>query len=286
MNLCLLPANRLMSFTKRLILAFTLLIFCASAFAQSSGTAISGFIYEEGDKPIDGATITIRNTATGFTTSAITSKKGYFILRDLPVGIYNIEVSAIGFQSTVLKENNLNLGDRLVLHKITLGKNATTLSEVTVRSTSFNNSVDRLGTGTAVSSRAIQKIPLISRNYTDLMSLSPLASGASLAGGKPGGTGYMLDGVSNRRAHFAGTTDAAFSISSETIREFEVSTNSYDVTNGRGSGGVVKAITKSGTNVFAGSAWGYYGANSLAANKDVNGNHLTSKYEIKQGGLC
>jgi len=272
--------------TKRLrfLLLVILSLFCAGASAQSSGSGISGFIYEDGDKPVDAATITIKNTATGFTTSAITSKKGYFILRDLPVGTYNIEVSAIGFQPTVLKDNVLNLGDRLVLHKIVLGKNATTLSEVTVRSTSFNNSIDRLGTGTAVSSRAIQKIPLISRNYTDLMVLSPLANGASLAGAKPGGTGYMLDGVSNRRAHFAGTTDAAFSISSETIREFEVSTNSYDVTNGRGSGGVVKAITKSGTNTLSGSAWGYYGANSLAASKDVNGNHLTSKYEIKQGG--
>src|SRR6201999_1421710 len=120
--------------------------------------------------------------------------------------------------------------------------------------------------------------------YTDLMALSPLANGASLAGAKPGGTGYMLDGVSNRRAHFAGTTDAAFSISSETIREFEISTNSYDVTNGRGSGGVVKAITKSGTNTLSGSIWGYYGANSLAATKDVNGNHLTNKYSIAQGG--
>src|SRR5882757_6457050 len=183
-----------------------------------------------------------------------------------------------------MKENNLNLGDRLVLHKITLSKSATTLTEVTVHSNSFSNSVDRLGTGTAVSSRAIQKIPLISRNYTDLMILSPLANGASLAGAKAGGTGYMLDGVSNRRAHFSGISDAQFSISSELIREFEVSTNGYDVTNGRGSGGVVKAITKSGTNTLSGSSWGYYGANSLTQTKDVNGKHLTSKYEVGQFG--
>ena len=192
----------------------------------------------------------VKNSSTGFTTSTTTNRKGYFTLRDLPVGIYNIEISAVGLQSTVLKDNILNLADQMVLHRIVLSKKATTLNEVTVRSNSFNNSVDRLGTGTAVSSRAIQKIPLASRNYTDLMILSPLANGASLAGAKAGGTGYMLDGVSNRRATFGGISDAAFSISSETIREFEVSTNSYDVTNGRGSGGVVKAITKSGTNIL------------------------------------
>src|ERR1700754_3396922 len=267
-----------------LLVPFLLLFYCTAVNAQSGGSGISGFVYEESGKPLDGATIAVKNTATGFSTTTITDKKGYFTLRDLPVGPYNIEISAVGAQPTVLKDNMLNLGDRLVLHKITLSKSATTLTEVTVHSTSFNNSVDRLGTGTAVSGRALQKIPVATRNYTDMMALSPLANGASLAGAKPGGTGYMLDGVSNRRATFAGTTDAAFSISSETIREFEISTNSYDVTNGRGSGGVVKAITKSGTNTLSGSAWGYYGANSLAQTKDVNGKKLTSKYEVGQFG--
>jgi len=269
-----------------LTVAFLFFISSGSLFAQSSGSAISGFVFDESSKAIDAATIAVRNTATGFTTTTVSDKKGYFALRDLPVGPYNIEISAVGAQTTVLKDNVLNLGDRLVLHKITLSKSATTLTEVTVHSNSFNNSVDRLGTGTAVSGRAIQKIPLVSRNYTDLMVLSPLANGASLAGAKAGGTGYMLDGVSNRRADFGGISDAQFSISSELIREFEVSTNSYDVTNGRGSGGVVKAITKSGTNTLSGASWGYYGANSLAANKDVSGNHLTNNYKIAQfGGL-
>ncbi|WP_431218077.1 hypothetical protein ACQ86N_16415 [Puia sp. P3] len=69
-----------------------------------------------------------------------------------------------------------------MLHRITLSKSATTLQEVTVRSNSFNNSVDRLGTGTQVSGQALRRIPIATRNYTDLMSLSPLANGASLAG--------------------------------------------------------------------------------------------------------
>jgi hypothetical protein len=255
-----------------------------SLFAQNSGSAVSGFIFDESGKTIDAATVSVRNTATGFATTTVSDKKGYFSLRDLPVGPYDIEISAVGAQTAVIKNNILNLGDHLLLHKITLSKNAKTLAEVTVRSNSFNNSVDRLGTGTAVSGRAIQKIPLVTRNYTDLVALSPLANGQSLAGAKQSGTGYMLDGVSNRRAHFSGITDAQFSISSELIREFEVSTNGYDVTNGRGSGGVVKAITKSGTNTLSGSSWGYYGANSLAANKDVNGNHLINNYKIAQFG--
>jgi len=271
-----------------LVRLLTLFLFFLSTavFGQNSGSAVSGFIYDESGKAFDMATVSVRNTATGFSTTTVSDKKGYFSFSDLPVGPYDIEISAAGAQTAVLKNNQLTLGDRLVLHKITLSKSAKTLEQVTVSSTPFNNSVDRLGTSTKVSGRAIQKIPLVSRNYTDLVALSPLANGQSLAGAKPSGTGYMLDGVSNRRAHFSGISDAQFSISSELIREFEVSTNGYDVTNGRGSGGVVKAITKSGTNTLSGSSWGYYGANSLAANKDVNGNHLINNYKIAQfGGL-
>ncbi len=282
------PKLQFMPFQVPMLKRFTPLVFllliCSAAIAQSSGSGISGFVFEENSQPIQSATIIVKNMGTGFTASTITDKKGYFRFSELPVGTYNIEVTATGFQTTLLKDNVLNLGDRLVLHKITLGISTAALAEVKVKSSSFTNSIDRLGTGTAVSGRALQKIPLSKRDYTELMTLSPLANGQSLAGAKAGGTGYMLDGVSNRRATFGGVTDAAFSISSENIREFEVSTNSYDVTNGRGSGGVVKAITKSGTNTLSGAAWTYYGSNSLAAKKDIFGNHLTTKYDMFQIG--
>src|SRR5579871_3942946 len=152
-----------------------------SLVAQSSGSAVSGFIYDDAGKPIEAASISVKNTSTGFATTTASDKKGYFELRDIPVGTYNIEISAVGSQTTLLRDNVLNLNDRLVLHKITLSKSAKTLTEVTVHSNSFNNAVDRLGTGTHVTGRAIQKIPLVSRNYTDLVALSPLANGQSLA---------------------------------------------------------------------------------------------------------
>jgi len=178
-----------------------------------------------------------------------------------------VRISEINSATQVFNNVTLNLGDHLVMQQVLLSAKTNTLTEVVVKANSFTNSVDRLGTGTAVTSRTMQKLPTATRNYSDMMFLSPLASGSTLQGSKTGGVGYMLDGVSNRRATFGKVTDAAFSISSETIREFEISTNDYDVTSGRGSGGLVRAITKSGTNTFAGSVWGYYGGNSLAAKK-------------------
>src|ERR1700754_4321311 len=108
--------------TRILAVALLLLLSFGSTFAQSSGAALSGFVYDDGGKAMDAATIAVRNTATGFSTTTVSDKKGYFSLRDLPVGPYNIEISAVGAQPTVLKDNMLNLGDRLVLHKITLSK--------------------------------------------------------------------------------------------------------------------------------------------------------------------
>ena len=273
-------------FLRFLVLLLSVLFLSTErSFAQGSGSSISGFVYHDDKKAAELATITVTNTNTGFTAKTIADKKGYFILSELPVGVYTVQVSEINMATQVLKDNTLNFGDHLVLQQIVLTNKSTELSEVVVKSNSFTNSIDRLGRGTAITSRTLQKIPIATRNYTDLMFLSPLANGSSLAGAKSGGTGYMLDGVSNRRATFGGVTDAAFSISSETIREFEISTNDYDVTSGRGSGGLVKAITKSGTNTFSGSAWTYYGANSLAAKKDVYGHPITTKYSVKQAGL-
>ena len=269
-----------------LMSAFCILFlgFLSQVHAQSNGSSISGFVFGEGKKPVEGASIVMNNTNNGFISTAISDQKGYFIVRELPVGIYSIRITDINSAPQVINGLVLNFGDHLVLQKINLTAKSNTLSEVVVKSNSFMNSVDRLGTSTAVSSKTLQKLPNATRHYTDMMFLSPLASGSTLQGSKAGGVGYMLDGVSNRRATFGKVTDAAFSISSETIREFEISTNDYNVTAGRGSGGLVKAITKSGTNTFAGSVWGYYGANSLAAKRDVNGNPITSIYEVKQFG--
>ena len=125
-------------------------ILATTGFSQSSGSGISGFVYLDDNQPAEGATINAINTATGFRALAATDKKGYFVLRDLPVGIYTIEISSVNYQPQILKDNALNLGDRLVLRKIVLGKKSAELAEVKVTSNSFNNSIDRLGTSTEI----------------------------------------------------------------------------------------------------------------------------------------
>ncbi len=270
-----------------LLLSFLLcLVVNNKTLAQGTDISITGSVMDEtGKTPLPSVTVKVLNEATGFATSGVTDNKGRFKISNLPVGPYIITVSHVGFQTQEIKGNNLNLGDRLSLPTISLVSGANTLSAVTVTSSSFKNAKDRLGASTAISGRALQKLPLQSRNYLELATLSPLSSpNGALGGTKPGGTGFLIDGVTNRRTVFGQPTEGAYPMSLENVREFEVETNSYDVTNGRGSGGVIKAITKSGTNNFSGAVWGYYAANSLAQHKDVNGNPITTKYETIQQG--
>jgi hypothetical protein len=273
---------------KQLRLGLLSLFLCVSVltFGQGTDISINGYLLDStAGKPLSGASVTAKNLSTGFSTTVATDIKGQFKVANLPVGNYKIILSHIGFQSKELSGISLNLGDRLSLSSIRLSAGAALLAEVSVTSTSFTNSKDRLGASTAITGRALQKLPLQTRNYLELATLSPLSAGNGAIGGtKPGGTGFLIDGVSNRRTLFGQPTEGAFPISLENVREFEVETNSYDVTNGRGSGGVVKAITKSGTNTFTGAIWTYYTANSLSQHTDVNGKPITSKYETFQGG--
>lgn len=278
-------------YVKRITFSFLFIIFLISfssnnIFAQGTDASFSGRVKDEGSPDwLAGATVQIKNTNTGFTLSTVTSSSGEFSLKDLPLGgPYNVEINYTGYQPLLLKGFQLNLGDRIDMKTISLKRGAAQLQEVVVTGNSFMNRKDRLGAGYAVTGKDIQKLPTTTRNYTELAALSPLSKGGSIGGAKEGGTGFLLDGVTNRRTAFGGTVGGAFPVSMETVREFEILSNSYDVSNGRGSGGVIKAVTKSGTNQFHGTAWGFYSGNTLTGNKDINGKTIRNDYVVKQYG--
>lgn len=273
-------------YAKRSWLVILFIIIMTDLFSQGTDASFSGRVKDEtSNEYLGGATVEIKNANTGFTTSTITSADGEFFLKDLPLGgPYSLEINYTGFQRILLKGFQLNLGDRIDVKTIALKRGAAELQEVVVTANSFVNRKDRLGAGYAVTGKDIQRLPTTTRNYTELAALSPLSKGTSIAGTKEGGTGFLLDGVTNRRTVFGGTVGGAFPVSMETVREFEILTNSYDVSNGRGSGGVIKAVTKSGTNQFHGAAWGFYSGNTLTGNKDINGKTIRNDYVVKQYG--
>uniref|UniRef100_UPI00333FB3D4 carboxypeptidase regulatory-like domain-containing protein n=1 Tax=Gemmatimonas sp. TaxID=1962908 RepID=UPI00333FB3D4 len=118
----------------------------------------------------------------------------------------------------------------------------------------------------------------------DLTKLSPLAgSGTSLGGARPMSTDVRIDGVGAQMNNTGQTFAGPLTMTMEAIREFEIATNEYDVTKGRQGGGLINAVTKSGTNRWGGSAFSYYRDKSLTTD-DYRG-VAAQNFTVRQQGF-
>ena len=266
--------------------------------AQNNLGAFTGRVLSKANSktsPLDGVTVAFKNESTGFQTRTTTNKLGFFKVEDLPLGgPYTVSVNYLGYGAQILKGYNLNQGDNIVVPDIMLSVEEKSLNEVVIKDLSYSPARDRIGIATKISGEALNRIPTSSRNYQDLAKLSPLTIGGNIAGGRPNSRGLTLDGVSNRLNMFGTIAEGAFPVSMEAIREFEVSTNSYNVADGRGGSGSIKAITKSGTNQFHASGWSYYTGGDLAGvtvnhvgdtwSKGKKGQYTTTQYGVNLSG--
>src|SRR5262249_22971956 len=127
----------------------------------------------------------------------------------------------------------------------------------------------RTGPSTTVNDTEIQRLPLAGRNFTDLIATSPQVSGSSIGGQNNRMNNIQIDGGANNDLFgLAGTGTPgglanAKPLSLEAIKEFVVQIAPFDVRQGSFVGGLVNAITKSGTNESHGSAFTYYQNKSL-----------------------
>lgn len=260
--------------------------FSESLVAQSTDAYVSGKITSIQKKPLQGATVVIRNNSNGFTATTQTNAEGIYIFRQLPLGApYSVEAAFVGFVKQRKDSLTINLGDQLLID-FTLAETNSTLTEVVVSSNTVSSRIDRFGASTAISARTIQQIPAQNRNFSDLASLSPLANGANLGGQRFSSTNYLIDGVSARNNLTSGEIGRGpYSLSLEAIREFEVITNVYNVTQGRQGGGAISAVTKSGTNQFTGSVFNYFRSDELASSYDIRGNKRVQQFNNNQYGF-
>lgn len=282
---------------KKLILLSTFLIFIGiPSFAQNALGKFSGKVSDESaNTTLPGATVIATNESTGFQTGTVTDKNGQFVIDDLPLGgPYSVRISFVGYAEKVFRGYMLNMRDHIVIPDVVMTTESTALNEVTVTGFSYKSSRDRIGAATRIDSTMMNKIATATRNYQDLAQLSPLTRGTNISGARGNMRGLTLDGVSNRMHMFGTTSEGAFPVSMEAIREFEVVTNTYSVADGRGGAGTIKGVTKSGTNDFHATAWGYYTGGRLAGveiNKDGDewkkgkkGENKNSQYGLNISG--
>ncbi|NJB82151.1 TonB-dependent receptor [Wenyingzhuangia aestuarii] len=271
------------------IITTLLVILCNSVnlFSQSTNASIKGKFTDKQGEPLLGVTVLIQNTDTGFKTGINTNMEGEFILQQLPLGPYSFKASYIGF-ATVTKNNlSLNQNDEITL-KIQMEESVNDLEAVVLKSNGIVKRIKQLGASTKISSQQIKSLPAEGRNFTRLTSLSPLQGGGSLnlGGQRSTSTNVTIDGANARNTLTAGEVGRGpFTISQEAIREFEVSTNDYTVTQGRQSGGSLNAVTKSGTNEFHGSAFSFYRADALQSEYNISGQKREADFYTLQTGV-
>lgn len=268
------PTSSAISRTIRAILACAALIVPAALRAQGTGAGISGSVQDGTGMALAGVAIEARHLGTGFVAVAQTGGDGRFALRELPLGgPWRVTARMLGFQPLERELAPLGLGGQVEL-RLVLSPAVVELAALEVSAdTAFERRAARLGGSTRFDGQAIARIPAVNRSFTDLASLAPtVGPQLSVGGARFTATDFRIDGAQARNMLRAGEISAGpFALSLEGIAAFEVNANVYDVAQGRGGGGAVNAVTRSGGNRWTGSAFSYYRDDALGAATDFQG---------------
>ena len=238
---------------------FTVILFKPLLAQVAGGGSIGGRVVDPSSAVLPGVSVTALATSTGVSRTVITNDQGRFLFPRLPTGSYQLTVELTGFNTSRLEGIELNVGEELDFAvQLEVGFE----TEVTVMA-------DREAVNTtqayaaAVGEEAIESLPLSGRRWEDLVLLTPgvvRSRGSISVGGLQtrGGNSYNIDGFDFNTSFFGmarGGNRPPFQTSQDAIQEFQIVTNSYAAEFGRVGGGVVNAVTKSGTNEFHGGAF-------------------------------
>ncbi len=264
---------------KNLLLMLSIFCFiqlCSyGVFAQVTTSSFSGIIKDSKGVTLPGAVIRAVHTPSGTSYATTTNADGRFTLPNVRIGgPYTVAVTYIGFETQNYTNIDLKLGEPFILNA-TLTETGTALKEVVVTGKKEIN-VARVGESTNINSRMLTTLPTINRNITDFTRLSPLANGNSFGGRDSRFNNTQIDGASVNNS-FGLSTDPlpggggiAQPISIEAFDELSVNVAPVDVRQSGFTGAGIYAVTRSGTNTFHGSAYGYY------KNQSFNGTYIGS----------
>ena len=278
-------------FAFTLLACFAVLLLCVSpALAQTSSTgALTGTVTDPSGAVIVGASVTATNTGTGAERSTTTDASGAYKLSLLSPGSYRVKFAAQGFKTAEVPSITVNVTDTATLnHGLELGAQT---EQITVESTAVTIQTENATVGALVSSKTVTDLPISSRNYTQVIDLSPgvvanVASAAAVGNGTQdinvNGSGsdqnnYMMDGASVTNYGSGGGAQSGnfpgIGIPNpDAIQEFKIQTSQFDAGYGRNPGASVNVVTRSGTNKFHGAAWEFFRNSVLDANDIFNKN--------------
>lgn len=298
----------LISFVALLAVALFLFVFApAATFAQSanSGT-VSGTVVDPSNAVVTGATVTLVNTATLATRTTTSNKEGQYVFAFVDPGNYSIKVSKTGFKTTVVANQQVQVGLQATANvTLQVGETSTTV-EVTSTPGAELQTLNAT-VGTALSGAIILNLPNTTRDASTLAVLQPGQNINGNTGGMASDQnsfqldgGFATDDMSGdnntyirgfggdtaggtgayHSAGFAQAPSAVVPIPVASVQEFKISTSNQTADFNGGGGSQTQLVTKRGTKAFHGSAYDYYLDNNFGGANTFDNNRRA----IKQPG--
>jgi hypothetical protein len=254
------------------------MLLAAATWGQDATGRVIGNITDPSGSPILGAQVTVTNTGTKIAHTASTDESGFYQVLSLPIGEYQVAVTAPGFRKEVFEHQQLQISQSLRLDaKLAIGQSSET---VEVTSQAANVETVNQTVGATVTGETIQRAPLNGRNVLDLAALQPgvtetnpdsgAAGNYSIGGGRSDSVTYLLDGAVNNDLLDNGVV---YNPNPDTVAEFRIMESDYSAEYGRNGGGIISVVTKSGTNQWHGSGF------EFLRNDDFNANTFFNKVQ-------
>ena len=246
--------------------AVLFVLVCQLAFAQSAATGdLYVIVKDPKGAAVTNATVSASDQVRAFERSATTNIDGEYRLLALPPGTYTVRVDAPGFAKVVAKDQIVNIGQ---LRELPIALSvAGTQETITVSSEAELVETQRSSSTDTINEQRIANLPINGRNYINFaLTDSRLARDTAPSIGAAPTSGLNMSGqraranlvnVDGADAVDNSTNGIRSTVSQEAVQEFQIQTNGYAAEYGRAAGGVVNIVTKSGTNDFHGSAYGY-----------------------------
>jgi hypothetical protein len=262
----------------RPVVAFLVLLAfgAAGAFAQTAGSgAISGTVTDPAGAVVPGATVLVHNTDTSADRALTTNDSGIYSATFLQTGHYEVSASKPGFSKAQHTGILLEVGRSISIDfalAVQAGSQSVTITDATPIVDTEKTEVSQ-----EVTQNLVENLPIIGRRWDNFVLLTP---GVTTDGGLVSYRGISglynnneVDGANNNQAFFSearGRSTVPYVYSQDSIQEFAVSSSNYSAEFGQAAGGVVNAVTKSGTNAYHGDLFYYLRYPALNALDPVN----------------
>ena len=276
-----------------MLVAFSSLSLAPLAAQGVTTAAMRGTITRVEGSPVEGAVIQLISREKGTRLRAVSQSNGRYTFENVDPGQYTVEVRAIGFELTTKTGIVLTLGQRNI-QDFELKAQVVQLQELEITATTDPlMNTGRTGAAQIVSDSAIHRMPLLGRNFTSLLTGNPQVTitsqgGASISGQNNRYNTIQVDGSVNNDVFglpsegTPGGQANVKSLSIEAIKEFQVLVAPFDIRQGGFAGGLINAVSKSGTNRWTGSLFGYLQNRDLVG-KDTAGIKF-AEFDVKQYG--